>query len=73
MKPRLALTTAVFTLGLVYVVGGIPFARLWRDEPWNLPVYAVLASLTLLYSIAALSCSPDAHRDSGEQTSLGSS
>lgn len=55
MKPRLALTTAVFTLGLVYVVGGIPFARLWRDEPWNLPVFAVLAFLTLMYSIAAVS------------------
>ncbi|NLA60404.1 MAG: hypothetical protein GX863_04790 [Firmicutes bacterium] len=45
---------------------------MWRDEPWNLPVYAVLAFLTLIYSIAALSSSQDVHHDGREQA-LGSS
>jgi hypothetical protein len=72
MKPGRALTTAVLTLGLVYVAGGIQLARLWRDELWNLPVYAVLAFLTLIYSIAALSSSQDVHHDGREQA-LGSS
>lgn len=72
MKPGRALTTAVLTLGLVYVAGGVQLARLWRDELWNLPVYAVLAFLTLIYSIAALSSSQDVHHDGREQA-LGSS
>jgi hypothetical protein len=55
MKPSRALTTAMVALGLADVVGGMQLMRLWRDEPWNLPVFAVLAFLTLMYSIAAVS------------------